>query len=830
MKRLLLILFLLLGSVSSLIGQTTRVRGRVTDVATGEPLAYVSVLFPGTTTGITTDEQGVYSLESRDTVSRVTASYMGYESQTKTITLRSYNTVNFALKAADFAIEEVLITPGENPSHPILKEVVKRKKLNNPDEYDRYSCATYTKMQLDLTNIKPFKSKRFQREFGFIFDYVDTSALTGSPYLPVMISETKGHLYHSKHPTFTRELIEANRVSGIEDSFSIAQFTGHINGDVNFYHNFIEVFNVRFASPLAEAGLSFYNYFLVDSLKINGRKTYKIRFHPKRTATPVLDGEIHIDSATYALQSASARMPKGVNVNWIKNLQLSAENYMVDSVRWFRKRDRMAAELSISYADSSKMVSFIGTREVGYSDADLDSAIPEEVLALDTNVNLMKEEITQNDEKYWDEARPYELSEREKSIYEMVDSVQQMPLYRNIYTVINTVIAGYYNTKYVGIGPYFKLISFNNLEGIRPQVGARTTSAVSRKWRLTGHVAYGFKDERVKGGGSLELMFRRNITRKLTLSAKHDVVQLGAGRNALTEGNLLASIFSRGGDRLSMIDMGEAEYEHEWIHGISNTLKAKVQRIEGNRYVPMIRPGLNPISGLNDYSVKLTTRISRQEKIYRQIFDKKFLGSPYPILQLDLTGGYATLPGFREPYARTEAVVRYDPKLPPIGHSEILLQAGHIFGTVPYPLLKLPEGNGTYFYDPYAFSCMNYYEFAADSWVSLFFEHHFGGYFLGRIPLLRRLQLREVLTFKGVWGTLSKRNSNPLFVSESKAPLYYPLSMESVEVPYLEMGFGVENIARFFRIDFVWRLTHREQKIEQEVQNFSINLSLHLTF
>ena len=179
-------------------------------------------------------------------------------------------------------------------------------------------------MELDLTNVKPrFRNKRLQRNFGFIFEYIDTSALTGQAYLPAMISETTADFYHSKrNPSLSREIIRANRVSGVEDSFAIAQFTGQMHGNVNFYANFIDIFNVRFASPLSDGGLFYYDYFLVDSMQVDGRKTYKIRFHPKRLTSPVLDGEVNIDSASYALQSASARMPKGVNVNWIKHLRL----------------------------------------------------------------------------------------------------------------------------------------------------------------------------------------------------------------------------------------------------------------------------------------------------------------------------------------------------------------------------------------------------------------------------------------------------------------------------------------------------------------------------
>ena len=815
--------------VAGAAAQSTRLRGRVTDAASGAPLQFVSVVFAGTTTGITTDREGIYSLETRDTVSRVQASMVGYATQTKSFTPRTFSQVDFALEAVEFGIGQVVVTPGANPAHPILDSVIRHKPRNNPDEYASYCCATYTKMELDLTNIKPrFRSKRMQRHFGFVFDYVDTSALTGQAYLPAMISETTADYYHSRRPALTREVIRANRVSGVEDSFAIAQFTGHLHGDVNFYDNYIDIFNVRFASPLADGGRSYYDYFLVDSTKVAGRKTYKIRFHPKRMSTPVLDGEVNIDSATYALQSASARMPKEVNVNWIKHLLLENENRLVDRAAWFRSRDRVSAEFSISEADSSKLTSFIGTREVVYSDVRIGAPIPADIARMDNNVVLGAEEITRKDDAYWERVRPYRLSEKEKGIYAMVDSVQQTPLYRNIYTIINTLIVGYWNTKYFGIGPYYKLASFNRLEGFRMQLGGRTTTAVSRRIRLSGYVAYGTRDERVKGGGSVELAFNRQLTRKLTISGKHDVLQLGAGQNALTESNILSSILSRGDQRLSMVNRGDAGYEHEWRHGIGNTVGARIQRIYGNRYVPLVRPDGTRVNSVSDLALHVGMRISKNESIYRMPFDKQYMGSVYPVLTLGFTAGIPGVLSGSSEYYRLEGSLRYKPELPPVGYSDITIEGGRIFGRVPYPLLKLHEGNGTYFYDPYAFSCMNYYEFASDAWVAWFFEHHFNGALLGRIPLLKRLKWREVLVFKGVWGMLSKENNGSL--ANTRAKLLFPVGMTSVRDPYLEMGFGVENIFRLFRVDFIWRLTHRRPMPGQEVQNFAVNLSLRLKF
>ena len=811
--------------------QSTRVRGRVTDAADGTPMQFVSVVFPGTTTGITTDEAGIYTLETRDTVSRVQASMVGYASQTKPLVQGGFNQIDFALEAVEFGIGSVVITPGDNPAHPILRGVIRRKPQNDPDLYDSYTCATYTKMQLDLTNIKPrFRSKRLQRNFGFVFDYIDTSALTGQAYLPAMISEATADYYHSRRtPAVSREIIRASRVSGVEDSFAIAQFTGRMHGNVNFYANYIDIFNVRFASPLSDSGLAFYDYFLVDSMQVEGRKTYKIRFHPKRLATPVLDGEVNIDSASYALQSASARMPKGVNVNWIKHLRLENDNRIVADSTWFRHRDRVSAEFSIATGDSSKLTSFIGTREVVYSDVRVGVPIPDEVARMDNNVVIGDEEgVCRTDEAFWEEVRPYRLSEKEKGIYSMVDSVQNVPLYRNIYTLINTVIVGYWNTKYIGIGPYYKLASFNKLEGFRMQPGFRTTTAVSKRIRLSGYAAYGTRDGMFKGGGSVELAFNRRLTRKLTVSGRHDVMQLGAGQNALTESNILGSLLSRGDSRLSMVNRGEIGYEHEWSHGTSNFLGARIQKIFGNRYVPLVRPDGRIVNSVSDAALHVGMRISKNESIYRLPFDKQYMGTVYPVLTLGFTAGVPAMLNDSYEYYRLEGGIHYKPELPPLGYSNITLQGGKIFGKVPYPLLKLHEGNGTYFYDPNAFSCMNFYEFASDAWVALFFEHHFNGILLGRIPLVKKLKWREVLVCKGVWGTLSRENNGS--TAGTQADLLFPAGMTSVSDPYVEAGFGVENIFRLFRVDCIWRLTHRSPKPGQEIQNFAVNLSLQLKF
>ena len=632
-----------------------------------------------------------------------------------------------------------------------------------------------------------------------------------------MISEASADYYYRRSPKLSREIVKASRISGIEEDYSLAQFTGHLHVNVNLYDNYINIFEVNFASPLSEHGLLYYKYFLVDSVQKEGRKIYKIRFHPKGKSTPVFDGEVNIDSTTWALESAQLRMTKGLNVNWIKDLAIENTNELINDSTWFLKQDKILADFTVQMKDSSKLISFMGHRQIDYSNVKVNEEIPADIQKLDNDV-IINKNVLQNDENYWQSVRPYELSVKEQNIYNMVDSIKNVPLYKNIY-----------NTKYVGFGPYYKLISFNKLEGARFQLGVKTTSDFSKRIRLSGYGAYSTKDEKFKGGGTVEYMFNNQPTSKLTISGRHDVFQLGASENAFSTGNILSSIFSRGNnDKLTMINSFDFRYEKEWWQGFSNIFAMEYRQMFPTKYVGFVRPNGEEVSQIRTTQFRLGTRLSRNEIVVRQSFDKASMGSDFPIVGIDLVAGLKGVLNGNYEYYRAELSIKHDVNIAPIGYSDFMVSGGKIFNKVPYPLLKLHEGNATYFYDPYAFSCMNFYEFASDLWAAVFWEHHFRGFFLSKIPLMKRLKWREVATVKALWGTLSDKNNGSL--ADTKAILLFPEGMSSVSKPYIEAGVGVENIFRILRIDAIWRLTHRGDRLGQKVDNFAINFSIHLNF
>ena len=833
---------LLLGLVLPLLAaaQNTKVKGRVTDAATGEGIPFVAVYYEGTTIGISTDLDGYYTLETRDPAAKVLcASILGYEAQQRPVKQYAYQQFDFALVPVHNSLNAIVVKPDNRRMKRILRKIDERRALNDPERAPGYVCDVYNKMEIDMTNPdEQFFSKGLHKAVDFVFQYVDTSVVSGQPYLPVMISESKVRKFRSSDPEFNKEVIEANRISGIEDENFVSQFTGSLYFKNNPYNNFINLFEVEIPSPLSPSGNLFYDYYLIDSLQVAGRKTYYIRYHPaKLVSTPVFDGEMRIDAEEFALVNFHGKLAKKMNINWVRDFVLDIENQRLEDGTWFHKDSHFYLDFSTTLRDSSKIVSLIGTRTLHYGIPEMRKPTAEETDLSHTFVRVKEDAMTQNEE-FWEKARPYPLSEKEKGIYKMVEEIEDTPLYRDAYALVNMIINGYWDfpKAKIGIGPVMKVFSFNNLEGFRLRMGVRTTKEFSRKVRLMAYGAYGFKDKTFKGGGEAEFLFRKEPTRKLTLTATYDVLQLGQGTKAL-ESNLFGSILSKGNkERLSPAATLSAVYEHELPPFTHLTFGLQGRRIWSNAFVPMKNPDGTDIPYVTATQLSLSTRFAWDETVLRGIFNRTYAHSNYPVVSLDLMGALKGV-GSDYSYLRTELSVNYKLKIPPIGTSWFRINAGKIFGTVPYPFLKLHEGNASWYLDKTAFSTMNFYEFASDAWATLNWEHNFFGFFLGKIPLLKRLQWRESFMLKLAWGTVSDRNNGQIGTPQSAtAPMLFPLGMQSLEKPYIEIGAGINNILRMLRVDAYWRLTHRTRmengvEVPLDVRDlFAINVGFDFRF
>lgn len=791
----------------NLLAQSTKVRGTVTDASTGETIPFAGVYFKGTTIGQSADIDGKYSIETRSPQAKIlVCQLLGYEISEVEIRQGAFSTVDFKLVPIENRLTGAVVKADNKRIKAMLRAINENRWRNDPERKPGYEVELYNKMELDLTHAREqLKGKRFMKEFGFAFDYMDTSVVSGVPYLPIMISESVARRSHTSTPQTDRETILANQISGVnQDNNLVSQFTGNFHLRANFYRDFINAFGIEFPSPIQSAGLLYYNYYIIDSTKFDGRKTYLVRYHPKQLiSSPAFDGEMYIDAGDWALKSIKAKMVRGGNVNWVRDLLYDIDYRRINDSTWFYKSDKMYADFSMALRDSSDLMSFIGNRTVEYREPSFD--VSERLSATGMPVKVLPD-ANFKDESYWAAQRPYELTRKEKDIYKMVERIKDQPLYRDIYTVIYTICTGYWDFGKLGIGPYLSLLGYNNLEGFRPQFGMHTSKDFSTKYRFSGYVAYGVHDKAFKGGLTYERMFSKEPTRKLTLDAHYDVVQLGKSNNRFLQGNLLNAAW---GDymRLSPGTSFSAVYDHEFSQGFNTQAGINLKRQYGNGFVPLLTWDGKSLGSVASNEIHLQARFSSDETVNRGYFIKTYLHSFKPVVTFDLTGSVGGLRPGDVSFLRPEISFQYRLKMPPLGISLIKANAGTILGQVPYPLLHFFPGNVTAFLDRTTFSCMEYMEFAADSWAHLIWDHNFNGFFLGKIPLLRRLQLREVVTFKAAWGNLRDRN-NGLDASFG-APVRFPEGVNEMKDPYFEIGAGITNILRLFRVQCFWRLTDR---------------------
>ncbi len=813
-----LMLFLILWPALPSLAQKTIISGKIHDAETGEPIPYVNLGFQHSLVGTISETDGSFYLSTPKASDTLLVSSVGYELQKVPIAIGKEQVLDLKLVPMSIALEAVVVKPGENPAFRILKAINERKKYNDPARLSGYQYNAYTKLRLDLNNVgEKLKDQRLLKDFGFVFEYMDSSEVFSKNYLPLLISETVSKVYYSKNPHVNREVIEAFKVSGVENK-TVSQFTGRMYQQLNIYDNFILFFDPGFISPISDFGRLYYKYYLEDSANIDGKFCYKIAFKPKRVQERTFHGFLWVADTSFAIKKFQLRVSADVNLNLLKDMVATYEYDLVNDTTWFLTHEVVVIDFNVA----EKSYGFFGRKTAVYDSIRFNKPVPDSVKRMTTDTYVLENKVDR-DEGFWDKNRKSELTQEDSKIYTMVDSIKKVPLYKTMNT-LTTMLTNYYIVAGpVELGPYYTTFSSNVIEGPRLRLGGRTSNAFSEKIMPGGHIAYGFDDKRFKYGLYVTYMFNTNPRRTTTVSYFHDIRQLGKSENAFLDDNYLTSILRRNPNyKLTMVDQFNAFYEHEWAPGFSNTLKFNYQTIYPTQYVPFDHfiPEGDTLSGgpLTSAEFTLSTHFAYREKFVWGKFERRSLGSTYPTLDLDLSYGPKGFYGSEYEYFRIRLKISDKLETNPIGYLKFRITLGKIYGTLPYPLLKLHEGNETYAYDPLSFNMMNYYEFVSDEYASLFAEQHFQGFFLNRIPLIRRLHWREVVSTNILYGRLSEKN---------KSVMAFPEGLSGLSTPYYEAGVGIENIFKLFRIDALWRFSYLDH---ENVSPFGIRASMQISF
>lgn len=814
---------MLVVSRNSFAQTTTSVSGKIVDAVTREPLPFVNIVFKGTSAGTTTDIDGKFTMSTTLKVDSIMVSYVGYTKYVRAIKYGSSQEVNIGLQQG-VELNIVEVKPGENPAHRILRKIIAHKDQNDREKYESYEYEVYNKVEFDLNNLsEDFQNNKLLKPFSFIFENIDSSNTKEKPYLPVFMTESLSDFYYRKNPKTRNEVIKASKVAGLENS-SVSQFMGDMYQNVNIYDNNIIVFGKNFVSPISDNALLFYKFYLIDSIVIDGHKCYQLQFKPKRKQELTFSGNLWAADTSFAIKQIEMSIADDANINFINATYVVQTYNQIDSL-WMMEKEKLVIDFNPFPVENKKknMMGIYGRKTASYSNFKINRPHEDNFYSLTENLKVNDDAFKKND-AFWEQHRHDTLSKNEKQIYHMVDTLQSLPVYKTWVDVLQIFVTGYKVKGNFEYGPYYNMFSFNAIEGNRFRFGVRTSNQFSKWYELSGYLAYGTRDEQFKYKLGVRAFLDKNPRTMIGLYYKNDNEILGQSQNGFTTDNILASVLRITPLRnLTRVKEFNAYIERQWFTGFTSKIS-----FYNRQMIPLENFHYEYFKTSNEIAykdhittteIRFATRLAYNEKYIDGVFNRVSLGTRYPIVQAQYTLGIKNL--FNSDYDYHKLVVNLEDRIRinPIGYFDYTLQYGKTWKQLPYPLLELHGGNETYTFDYYAYNGMNYYEFVSDEYAAASIEHHFDGFFLNHIPLMKKLKWREVIGAKGVIGRVNAMNRSLLIFPNHLYDLH--------RGPYLEANAGIENIFKVFRLDGVWRLSYLDNP---RVTPFSIRFSMQFSF
>jgi hypothetical protein len=796
--------------------QPTEISGKITEKATGQPIPYANIIFRGTSIGTMSDINGSYSLKTSKPGTEIEVSSIGYQRQYAPIRINQKNQIDFQLEEEVFNLAQINVLPGENPANIIFRKIVENKSLNDPANFPSWQSQIYAKTEIDLKNVKStLRDKKLMAQFDFVFNYLDSLDNEGKTFLPIFLNETVSNYYRDSESNKEREEIIANKVSGTKSDV-YSQFTGKMYENIKIYQNYMTFSDIGFVSPVNNLGLQFYKYYLVDSTIVDGQKVYELSFRPKLPQEPVFKGKFWVEDGSFALTKLEMQLAEKANVNFINNLQYSIEYKKIDG-KWTPKTESVVVDIDIQKNKDSEKMGLIARKTNIYDNFRFEDV--GEIVAKQKDPIVLAPNVMGKSDEFWEASRPIELQQRERNIYLMVDSIKDVKLYRTVAENVYMLAYGYRDLGKIELGPYYYLYSANKMEGSRFRLGARTTFKFDRNLRLNAFGAYGTRDEKFKYGGGFEYFFSIKPLSKISFQAQHDLEMLGKSDKAFSEQNISTTLLAkRLNSKFNMIDKFEIEAKKEWRKGVHNELKLSTSKIHSSLFVPFLKADGSIVPAIKSTEVMLGLRYAPGEEIVRDKFERNVLSNFKPTFNMKLTKGFDGALGGEYGYFKIHAGLYDKLTLNPAGFSKYYIQVGKIWGDIPFPLLKIHEGNETYAYDIFAFNMMEYQEFVSDTYASIFWEHHFAGFFLNKVPLFRKLKWREIIGTRMLWGDFNTGKHNSIML---------PNEMKGLgKKPYTEFSLGLENIFKIFRVDGVWRYNYNGESKSRFGVFVSANLTL----
>ena len=851
-KTLVASFLLIAGTVISFAqNSTVRISGKVKN-SDGEILPYATIRLKGTSTGCITDYNGNFSFNGKVDGQTLIVSSIGYKDYELELSNKTLFPLSITLEDITYVIDEVIIKPEKekyqrkgNPAVELANEIIKRKNDDNPFNNDYVSRDRYETYVVALDNFTKEKQQQAMfRKFPFLTEYVDTSKVSGKPILNVSTRELAATDFYQKKPSREKQKVHGRDWVGIEDFLPDEEVRAALEAtlrDVDLFNEKVLIMRNEFVSPFADYATTYYRFYLQDTIDVEGEKCVDLAFVPRNVQSFGFTGHLYITAdSTHFVKWIQMNVPYDINLNFVEYMNVE-QKFIRDSIHpRLLTYECITAEL--------KLYDFIdgvyGRREVFYSDYKFNEDVDKEPFTHQEHI-IETKEATERDQEFWAQYRN-EVSGNDrgktKDVKDMIANLRKVPIYYWTEQFINLLFSGFIPVKEdktpFYIGPVNTILSYNGMEKLRIKLGGMTTAHLNPHLFGTGYLIYGVDDNRFKYYGRLEYSFKPKKEQwnefpihSLRLQHENDIYQYGQQYIYTNKDNALLSLKRLPDNMIGYVRNTELTYTAERHNGftITGTLRNRVN--EATKFIPMERnDGSGSTDEIMQTEFELGLRYAPHEKFVQHKWNRKSKTPEKPVFTLNHSFSKAGLLGSDYSIQHTEFSYRQRLMAAPVGYFDVMLKAGKIWGQAPYPLLIIPNANLSYTYRKETFETLTPMEFVLDQHLTWDLVYYMNGLIFNRTPLLKNLKLREVLYFRGIWGSLSEQN-NPN-IDTSGNIFFYPTDRSKatgtvMKEPFLEFGAGVENIFKLMSISWFKRMTYKDSP---NVDLWGIRIAVHLQY
>ncbi|MDM8336251.1 DUF5686 and carboxypeptidase-like regulatory domain-containing protein [Mediterranea massiliensis] len=824
---------------------SAQIRGVITDSLTNEPLMYITVQYEGKGVGGISNAQGEYEVETRSGWNELTFSAIGYVTK-KVKFAPGTKVLNVKMTADDIMLSEVVVKPKKekysrknNPAVEFMKKVIANKKELKLEENDYYQYQKYEKMKMSINDVTPEKmEKGIYKKFSFFKDQVEVSPKTNKMILPISIKETGSRTIYRKNPKSKKTIIEGMNSTGIEEFFSTGDMLGTILNDVfsdiNIYDDDIRLLQRRFVSPIGRGAISFYKFYLMDTLMVDKRECVHLTFVPQNSQDFGFTGHLYVvKDSTYAVKKCTMNLPKNTGVNFVENLDIVQEFEQLPDSNWVLTDDDMTVELAFVKGIQGLEVQ----RTTKYTDYNFDE-IEARLFRLKGNVIKESNMLAKSDE-YWAKVRQVPLTKKESTMDLFMNRIEQIPGFKYVIFGAKALIENFVETgskehpSKFDFGPINTIITSNYVNGTRFRLSGLTTGNFHPHWNFSGYGAYGTRDHKWFYSAQAAYSFNKREyvlwefpKHYLAFKYTYDVMSPMDKYLDTDKDNVFVGWKWTTVDQMSYIRDATLTYELETPIGFSMKAMARLRNDEpaGGVLQYWKNDGKTPgvwdetntlIKDITTTELGISLRYAPGETFVNTKQRRVPVSLDAPQFTLSHTLGIKGVLGGEYNFNLTEASIRKRFWFGSWGKLDVTLRAGAQWNKVPFPLLNLPMANLSYINQHNeSFNLINNMEFLNDRYGSLALTYDMNGKLFNRIPLIKKLKWREIFRIRGLYGTLTDKN-NPYKNHDSDLFLFpmrngQPTSFVMGKTPYVEASVGIYNIFKLLHIEYVRRLTYTD--------------------